>query len=541
MVADPVTTAKILVGGIVKHTPTDAAGMLTIGNSVILHPTMAQGMLLPLLPGVKGLCWEHVTVVFCDQQRLVHIGCHGLFRFHAGIAARVRKIIVAIHILKQVALLNKADTAGGAAGIQFVSQRVGALIQFIAVLTFIDADTPEDDRRMIAILQHHFAGIFHALFLPAVILADMLPSGNFGKYQKTQSIAFVNKILTLGIMGSAHNHAAQFLLQNAGIFSLQAFRCGIAHVRPALMAVQTPQKYRLAVEEKSILFELRCAEAKLHLLHIKSLSIADHAHAADMAIGIITIPAARTGHLQIQNGIHRFLFQKRLTLLCKNFNNKLTVLPVFRGDFQMDGFCCGGAHIQIGNQTLISHIQPHFPIQSAIGQIVDHKSEGRYGRVFSGVQLHRNQIFTALHAVCDFHAKCRIAASVRGQFPAVDIDCGNMRRTVKLQKQPLAQHLLRHFQRFAISANHLIAVVVSIVQRQFLHRMGQAHSFSRTCTAGKILVPVSDKFPSIAKADHRNTPFFYTYHTAHRQKFQEQRCRRCKFSSCNLCKSVLYL
>ena len=68
MVADPVTGAEVLMGGIVEHAPADAAHMLTIRRSVILDPGMAQGMLLPPLPGVKGLGGEHVAVMLRDNQ-----------------------------------------------------------------------------------------------------------------------------------------------------------------------------------------------------------------------------------------------------------------------------------------------------------------------------------------------------------------------------------------------------------------------------------------------------------------------------------------
>ena len=64
----------------------------------------------------------------------------------------------------------------------------------------------------------------------------------------------------------------QLLLQNAGILPLQAFRCGVADVRVALVSVQTPQEGLFAVEVKAIRLEFRCAEAKRHLLAIDGLS-----------------------------------------------------------------------------------------------------------------------------------------------------------------------------------------------------------------------------------------------------------------------------
>ena len=64
----------------------------------------------------------------------------------------------------------------------------------------------------------------------------------------------------------------QLLLQNAGILPLQAFRCGVADVRVALVSVQTPQKGLFAVEVKAIRPELRRAETKRHLFAVDGLS-----------------------------------------------------------------------------------------------------------------------------------------------------------------------------------------------------------------------------------------------------------------------------
>ena len=236
VVADPVAGAEVLVGGIVEHTPAEAARMLTVCRRIILDTGMAQGVFLPSFPGIEGLGGEHMAVVFGDQQSLVHVGGNCLLGLAAGILAGVGEIVVGIHILQQVALFYIAHAAGGAAGIQFPGNGICALVQFVIVLALVDANAPHHDTGMVTVLQHHLPGVDHCLILP-FLTADVLPAGDFREYKQAEAITFVDKVVALGIVGSADRHAAQFFLQNTGILPLEAFRGRIAHIRPALMPV----------------------------------------------------------------------------------------------------------------------------------------------------------------------------------------------------------------------------------------------------------------------------------------------------------------
>ena len=124
---------------------------------------------------------------------------------------------------------------------------------------------------MIAVLQEHLLQHFTGGVLP-VVVPDVLPAWQFSEHQQTPSVALVQKILALGVVTGAHGGAVQLLLQNAGILPLQAFRCGIADVRVALVSVQTPQKGLFAVEVEAIRPELCGAEAKRHLFTVDGLS-----------------------------------------------------------------------------------------------------------------------------------------------------------------------------------------------------------------------------------------------------------------------------
>ena len=78
---------------------------------------MAQGMLLAALPGVEGLCREHMAVVFGDDEALAGIRTHRLPGFHAGIFAGMREVVEGIHIFQQAALFQVANAGGGTAGV----------------------------------------------------------------------------------------------------------------------------------------------------------------------------------------------------------------------------------------------------------------------------------------------------------------------------------------------------------------------------------------------------------------------------------------
>ena len=236
VVADPVAGTEILVGGIVKHAPADAADVASVCRRIVLDPGMAQGMLLPLLPRVKGFGREHMAVVLRDQQALLLIRSNGLFRLDTGIIAGVGEIVVGIHIIDQMALLDKPDTGGGPAGVQGMGHLVGAKIECIIILALVDPDTPEHDAGMAAVLQDHFPGVLHCLVLPSLI-TNVLPAGNLCEYQQAQLITLVDEMMALGIVGGPDDHTAQLLFQNSGVLPLQAFRNRVTHIGVALMAV----------------------------------------------------------------------------------------------------------------------------------------------------------------------------------------------------------------------------------------------------------------------------------------------------------------
>jgi len=272
MIADTVPGTKILVGGVVEHTPAEAAHVLAVCIGRVQHPGVAQRMLLPVGPIVKGLCGVHMAIALRDQQWLVPFAHNVLFPLYAGVVSRMGKVVKGVHILQKTALFQIPDAGGGPAGIQSVGNGICSGIEGVVILAFVDAYPPQDNTGMIPVLQNHLLQHMACQVLPGCV-TDVLPAGQLREDQKPHFITGIQKMLALGIVAGAHGIAAQLLLQDAGILPLQALRGGIADIRVALMPVQTPQKGLFPVQIEAVRPENRRAEAETGLAHVQRLPL----------------------------------------------------------------------------------------------------------------------------------------------------------------------------------------------------------------------------------------------------------------------------
>ena len=433
MVADPVAGAEVFVGGIVEHTPADTADVFAVGRCIVLDPAVPQGMLLPLHPWVKGFCGEHMAIMFRDQQALFYVRGHASLGLDTRVVTGVGEIIIGIHILDQMTLLDEPDTGGGSAGIKGLGHLIGPAVEIVKILTFIDPRAPEYDAGVVSVLHNHLPGVFNGLFLPTFI-AHVLPAGNLCKYQQAQFIAFIDEMLALRVVRGPGDDTAQLLLQNPGILPLELFRNCVAHIRIALMSVQAPEEYLFSVEPEFIGEPFDGPEAEFDLLPVQHKAILFQFHHQCMPVRVVDAPFPHSGHRHFHDVIIGSLVQKNIALFIQHFHQEGAAFCLLRGDFQTDGFRGGCGDVKIGNIAFFPDIQPDLPVQSAIGQIVNDKAKRRHRRIFCGIQLHRQQVFAGADCFGDFHPECRVAAAVGGHFPAIDINCGNMCRAVKLQK-----------------------------------------------------------------------------------------------------------
>ena len=110
----------------------------------------------------------------------------------------------------------------------------------------------------------------------------------------------------------------------------------------------------------------------------------------------------------------------------------------------------------------------------------------------------------------DLHPESGIAGAVGSQFPAIDVDSGNVASAVKLQKQPLPFQFHSQFQPPPVTTDHLVRVMVCIMLRQFLYRVGQAHLDTGALSRRKSILPVLRKFPMVIQTVHAMSPFDYS-------------------------------
>ena len=229
------------MGGVVKHAPAEAARVTAGGHGRVLHPGVAQGLFLPPLPGVRGLGGVHVAVALGDQQGLVHVRRDLVFGLGPRIIAGVGEVVIGVHILQKMALFQIAHAGGGAAGVQLMGDGVGAAVKFVVVQALVDPHAPENDAGVVPVLEHHLPGVLTGLLLP-LFVPDVLPAGDLGEHQQTLTVALVDKIPALGVVGGADGVALQLVPQNPGVLPLQMLRGGVADGGIALVPVQAPEE-----------------------------------------------------------------------------------------------------------------------------------------------------------------------------------------------------------------------------------------------------------------------------------------------------------
>ena len=137
-----------------------------------------------------------------DEIGLGDIGRHHCLRLTPPVISFMHKLVIGIDVLQQMTLLDGANAASLPGGIQAMSQGIGPRIELVIIHGFINANAPNDDGGVIAILQDHVLNVSKGLLLPRLI-PNMLPARHLREYEKTKLITAVQKILALRIMGGA--------------------------------------------------------------------------------------------------------------------------------------------------------------------------------------------------------------------------------------------------------------------------------------------------------------------------------------------------
>ena len=170
--------------------------------------------------------WRSVCSVqaFDLVDGLGRIGVADEFRVQVarmvGRLQREAEIVHGENVFEKFRGLEVADAAGLARGIEFVGQRVGAHVEIVVVLRFVDAHAPQDDAGMIPVAADHAADVVDGDVFPGLV-ANVLPAGNFFQHQQADFVAGVEKMARLRIVRGAHDVAVQFVAENVGVAALR--------------------------------------------------------------------------------------------------------------------------------------------------------------------------------------------------------------------------------------------------------------------------------------------------------------------------------
>ena len=217
-----------------------------------MHPRVPQHMLGDALDVVDLFGREHVADELGVQvQRMVRR------------AQREAEIVHREDVFQQLGIVFVPYATGLAGGVQPVRQIVGAGVEIVVVVRFVDAHPPQRDGRMIPVAPDHLPDVPHGDILPGLV-SHVLPAGDLLEHQQAGFVAGIQEMRRLRIVRGAHEVALQVVLKNEGVAPLHPGGHGAAHVREGLVAVQPAQFQVLPIEEETLFGEAGLAEPDPH-------------------------------------------------------------------------------------------------------------------------------------------------------------------------------------------------------------------------------------------------------------------------------------
>ena len=262
VIADAVAGAEVAVSVVVKGAPADASRVLRIGSELIVDARVAHGVFGEALDLVDGLGGIRVTNEFSVEVARV-----------VGRLQGETEIVHGENVFEEFGFLEVADAAGGAGGVETVSEGVGAYVEIVVVAGFVDARAPQDDAGMIPVAANHAADVIDGDFLPRLV-ADVLPAGNFFEDEQAHFVAGIEEMAGLRIVRGADDVAMEFVAEDARVAVLGAGGHGLSDEGKCLMAVEAAELNDLAVQFEAVLGELCFAEADGALVLIDQLCAA---------------------------------------------------------------------------------------------------------------------------------------------------------------------------------------------------------------------------------------------------------------------------
>ncbi len=183
-------------------------------RELIVDAGVAEGVLALALVVVDGLGGEGVA----DE---LGVEIAGMIR----LLEREAEIVHGEDVFEELGLLEVADAAGLARGIERVSEGVGAGVEVVVVARLVDAHAPENDGGMVPVAANHAADVVDGDLLPGLV-ADVLPAGNLFEHQQADLVAAIEEVARLRIVRGADDVAVQIVAQDVGV--LRCTRAGMA-------------------------------------------------------------------------------------------------------------------------------------------------------------------------------------------------------------------------------------------------------------------------------------------------------------------------
>ena len=182
VVADAVARAEVAVGVVVEGAPADAAGVLRIGGQLVVNARVAQGVFAQALDVVDGLGGVGVADKFgIEIERMI------------GRLQREAEVVHGEDVFEQLRVLEVADAAGLARGVELMREGIGARVEVVVVLRLVDAHAPENDGGVVPVAANHAVDIVDGEILPGLV-ADVLPAWNLFEHQQPDLVAGIEEM-----------------------------------------------------------------------------------------------------------------------------------------------------------------------------------------------------------------------------------------------------------------------------------------------------------------------------------------------------------
>ena len=212
VVADSVAASEVLVGVVIRHTPTDCTARSGIAVGGVKHSCVTESVFRSYALFVKTLCWVHMTVMLRNKIGSGQAFCNKGGGQKVYKTARMNKVIHCVNVLKQMAERYISDAACLTGVVKFPCNSVCFGVELVAVKPFVYADAPKNNTRVVSVTGYHFTNILFCKFSPFA-LSKILPRGHFGEHKESDFVTAVKEMYTVGVMGGSYKVNTQLIFK----------------------------------------------------------------------------------------------------------------------------------------------------------------------------------------------------------------------------------------------------------------------------------------------------------------------------------------